>query len=119
MFLTPQSIEAFLDDKLSSMLRTPLMFGDPFSLETQCHLIIEMYCEFCLDKNVETQGAHEPYQKFRRKQYPKCPGPSLLYHYLTDKQWGLGQSDMDAGKHIIEFYIAWKEDLKHGIRNAV
>lgn len=115
-------IESFIDRQLSSMLRAPLMWGDPFALECSGFLLMEFYELFGKEKGEPRciAPAHEEYQSFARKMHPSRPGPMTMAQWFTDLKWGSkknvkvppDQLKHVAGTKIVEFFIAWKAHLK-------
>lgn len=114
-------IERFVDQRLAAMLRTPLMWGDPFGLECECFLLIEVYERFGREgEPVAIQPSGDIYQAFAHKMHPRRPGPMTMAQWFTDLKWGSKENvkvppnDLNhvAGTKIIEFFIAWKADLK-------
>lgn len=110
-------LEVFIDERLAAMLKTPLMWGTPHAVECTCFLLVELYERFCREgepRAIEPSG--KLYQAFAHKMYPGRPGPMSLAQWFTDKQWGYAVGicidDDVAARKIVEFFIAWKQELK-------
>ena len=102
------------------------MWGDPSAIECECLILIEVFLRFCREggdwKDIAPSGS--VYHGFARKMHPKRPGPMTMGQWFTDKEWGdpktrdienLGDLYHWAGQQIVEFFIAWKKDLKETV----
>lgn len=109
--IKPSKIETFVDNRLSVMSKTALMWGSPEALESQCFTLLDLIEEFCVE---EPRDVQVEFQKFRREIYPKCPGPMTLATWLTDEKYGLGLEWKEAAHTIVDFFIQLRNKMKIG-----
>lgn len=108
-------LEGFIDMRLEAMHARPLMYGSAETLELEGLLLIEIFDRFVLGRDglaASFAGHDTPAQKFRKTVFPKCPSPSMLAHWLQDKEWGLGLEEAEAARKVVEFIIALKAHTK-------
>jgi hypothetical protein len=116
-------LERYIDAHLDVFRQRPLMWGEPFSIECSCFMLLELYLRFVKPDGDwrDIAPAGDVFQAFARKRLPMRPGPMTLGQWFTDKQWGAKETltfendgDLNhwAGQQIAEFFIAWKKDLK-------